>query len=221
MICISKLPQKTITQPQQSIMATKFFKIFRAGTHRAMAGQTITFSDKEVSDIATYYPLGVKKAPLVLGHPGSNGPALGVVLSLHEKHGALFASADSSDELTNLVRAKQCTGVSCAFVSKGDPLNPVPGMWSLKHVGFMVGGMQPAIKDLGALEFSEHVGAYMDASFVDLSGMTSEVSFAEAQQGGTPYQRNREALHYAALRTVAAHPEYSYFEAVSMFERRI
>lgn len=201
-------------------MATKFFKIFRAGTHRAMAGQTIAFSEKDVSDIAKYYPLGGKKAPLVLGHPGNDGPALGLVLSLHEKQGALFASADSSDELTSLVRAKQCAGVSCAFFTKNDPLNPVPGMWSLKHVGFMVGGMQPAIKDLGALEFSENVGAYLDASFVDLSGMGSEVSFAENQQGLTPYQRSREALHHAALRTVAAHPEYSYTEAVRMFERR-
>lgn len=201
-------------------MATKFFKIFRAGTHRTMAGQAIAFSEKEVSDIAKYYPLGGKKAPLVLGHPGNDGPALGMVLSLHEKRGALFASADSSDELTNLVRAKQCTGVSCKFFTKDDPLNPVPGMWSLRHVGFMVGGMQPSIKDLGALEFSEHVGAYLDSSFVDLSGMASEVSFAEAQQGITPYRRGREALHHAALHTVAAHPEFSYIEAVSMFERR-
>lgn len=200
-------------------MATKFFKIFRAGIHRAMAGQTIAFSQKEVSDIAKYYPLGGKKAPLVLGHPGNDSPTLGMVLSLYEKGGMLFATANASDDLTNLVRSKQCAGVSCAFFAKDDPMNPVPGMWSLKHVGFMVGGMKPAIKDLGALAFSEHVGACLDSSFLDLSGMGSEVSFAEAQQGATPYQRGREALHHAAKRTTAAHPELSYIDAVRLFER--
>ena len=199
-------------------MATKFFKIFRAGTHRAMSGQVLTYSQQDIAEIAKYYPLGGKTAPLVLGHPENDTPALGAVLRLHEKGGALFAEADASDELTGLVRAKKCAGVSIALYPKSDPRNPVPGLWSLKHVGFMVGGMQPAVKDLGIPQFAESMG--LDVAFVDITGMSSEVSFAEAQQGITAYQRSREALHHAALRTVAAHPEFSYYEAACMFERR-
>ena len=162
--------------------------------------------------------LAAKPPPLVLGHPESDTPALGAVLRLHEKGGALFAEADASDELTSLVRAKKCAGVSIALYPKSDPRNPVPGLWSLKHVGFMVGGMQPAVKDLGVPQFAESMG--LDAAFVDITGAGAEVSFAEAQQGPAAYQRGREALHRAALRTVAVHPEFSYYEAVRMFERR-
>lgn len=205
-------------------MATKFFKIFKVGTFTAMAGQTLSFSDQDIRDMATYYRLGRKFAPLVLGHPASNGPSLGTVLDLHDKGGALFAEADVSDELVNLVRAGSYTKVSASFFAKLSPNNPMPGAWSLRHVGFL-GACAPAVKGLGALGFSESVGgenynaSAVDASFVDLRGRGCEVSFSEYQGPMTDYQRGREQLHRAALRTVAANPEFSYIEAVRMFER--
>lgn len=204
-------------------MPTQFFKIFRAGTHTTSAGQTLTFSEEDVNAIAAAYPTLSKKAPLVLGHPLDDGPALGEVLGLHAKDGALFALADVSDELNDLVRTKQRTNVSCAFFSKGDPRSPGAGVWGLKHVGFL-DKTPPAVKGLGALEFSESVSGVgcVDASFclslVDLSGTGSEVSFSEAQQGITPMQKGREALHQVACRTAAAHPEFTYIDAVRIFE---
>lgn len=200
-------------------MTTQFFKIFRAGTHRAMNGKTLTFSPQEVSATARYYQPGGKKAPLVLGHPADDAPPLGLVLELHEKGGALFAAADASDALIQLVRDKKCAGVSCAFFAKDDPRNPVPGMWSLKHVGFMTDGMRPSIKDLGVPAFSEPVGDWLEASFSDLQSLAFDVSFSQAPQD-TAYQRGREALHRAALNTVAAHPGFTYLEAVTMLERQ-
>ena len=204
-------------------MPTQFFKIFRTGTHTTMAGQALTFAENDLSATAAAYPHMTKKAPLVLGHPADDGPALGTVLGLHYKDGALFALADASDELTGLVRAKKCVSVSCAFFPKDDPRNPAPGVWGLKHIGFL-GSQPPAVKGLGPLEFAEpidgvsYVNGSFGLSFVDLSGMGAEVSFSQMQQGITPMQKGREALHQVAQRTAAAHPEFSYIDAVRIFE---
>lgn len=207
-------------------MSTKFFKIFRSGNHKASSGDVFSYSDKDIRDMATYYPLAATRANLVLGHPLEDEKPLGTVLSLHEKSGGLFAEAEVSDLLTQIVRGNQCAGVSCAFFAKSDPKNPVPGAWSLKHVGFMVGGMKPSLKDLGELRFAESVGhggglgAEFRDGFMDLTGMGHEVSFAEAQRGITTYQRGRDALHEAAVRIATAHPEFCYLDVVRIFERR-
>lgn len=207
-------------------MPTQFFKIFKAGTHTTAAGRTLTFSEEDVNAIAAAYPILAKKAPLVLGHPLDDGPALGEVLGLHAKDGALFALADVSDELTDLVRTKQRINISCAFFSKGDPRSPASDVWGLKHVGFL-DKTPPAVKGLGALEFAESIDGVgcVDVSFglflVDLSGTGSEVSFSEAQHGITSMQKGRQALHQVACRTAAAHPEFSYIDAVRIFETGI
>ena len=205
-------------------MSIKFFKIFRAGTHTSMAGQTLSFSEQDVADIATFYPMVKKFAPLVLGHPVDDCPAYGMVTALRYKDGALFAEAEVNDELVDLVQKGRYGNVSASFFARGDSRNPVPGMWTLKHVGFL-GAAAPAVKGLGELNFAEsvssghYIGPGVGASFVGLRNRGSEVSFAEARgQRQSDYQRSREALHQAALRTVAAHPEFSYREAVRMFE---
>lgn len=196
-------------------MASKLFKIFRSGVHRAMSGVACEFSQKEVADIAMFYPLLKKKAPLVLGHPADDGPPLGSVTSLHEKDGTLFAEAEPLDVLVGLIRANQCAGVSIALHPKDSPHNPTPGVWSLKHVGFMVGGMKPAVKDLGIPQFSGPV--MWGAEFVNLTAL--QVAFSEASPRMDPHQSERWKLHESALHAVATCPELSYFEAVRILER--
>lgn len=135
-------------------MESKFFKIFRAGTHTSMSGQTITYTTGDLIATASAYSKTAKKVPLVLGHPPSNGPALGSVTALQVKDGALFAVADVSDELVQLVKNGRYGNVSAAFFAPANVDNPYPGVWSLRHVGFL-GAVQPGVKGLGPLEFSD------------------------------------------------------------------
>jgi len=45
------------------------------------------------------------------------------------------------------------------------------------------------------------------------------VNFSEAYRDDRPFLTRRENMHRAAQRIVAAHPEFSYIEAVRMLER--
>ncbi len=204
-------------------MASQFFKIFRSGTHTTMAGETLTFTTADVEKTARFYPASGKVAPLVLGHPADDQPVMGAVRALHAKGEALFAEADVSSALTDLVRKGRYLSVSAAFFRPAnDPRNPVPGVWSLRHVGFL-GAHPPAVKGLGPLQFAEHDAAMLtgDAlalAFMDLRGASGQVSFAEAAQGALPMARHREAMHRAAQRITTAHPEFTYVEAVRVLE---
>ena len=204
-------------------MATQFFKIFYAGTHTSTAGQALTFSEQDVAAMAAVYPMLAQKSPLVLGHPPEDGPAMGEVLGLHAKNGHLFALADVSEELEELVRSQQRKNISCAFFPKGDPRVPLADVWGLKHVGFL-DETPPAVKGLGPLEFAQSVigagsvGASFGLCMADLSVSGSEVSFSEVQQGMVSLKTGREALHQIASRTAAAHPDFSYVDAVRIFE---
>ncbi|WP_249415245.1 hypothetical protein [Enterobacter hormaechei] len=66
----------------------KTIEIFRAGTHTAMAGQEISFSDEDIDNMAVAYN-GYRRAgfgaPLCLGHPASNSPAYGETTGLISK----------------------------------------------------------------------------------------------------------------------------------------
>lgn len=204
-------------------MGTQFFKIFYAGTHTSASGQALTFSEQDIDAMAAVYPLLAKNAPLVLGHPPDDGPPLGEVLGLHAKKGVLFALASVSDELTELVRTNQRTSISCAFFQKGDPRAPLPNVWCLRHIGFL-DKTPPAVKGLGPLDFAESVvgvgcvNAAHFPSLLDSSGTDSEVSFSDAQQGVAPLKTGRDALHQIACRTAAVHPEFTYVDAVRIFE---
>lgn len=204
-------------------MAIKFFKFFRAGTHITQAGEKISFSEIDLSATAKFYPLATKKAPLVLGHPANDGPAMGTVISLVAKGDSLFAEADVSDELVNHVRARRYIERSAAFFRKDDPRNPTGGIWGLRHIGFL-GQQPPAVKGMGALNFAEpsmdlmYACAGVMSPMVDMYGASAQVCFAETIQGGPAYQQAREAMHKAINGLIAKYPEFCYIEAARMLE---
>lgn len=137
-------------------MATNpVIEIFKTGTHTPMAGGSLSFSPADLQRIAATYDPGAHDAPVVIGHPSSNGPAYGWVKGLRFDGTALKAELDKVDPaFAELVKEGRYRKVSASFYGPTSPHNPKPGAWYLRHVGFL-GAMPPAIKGLKEVAFSE------------------------------------------------------------------
>ena len=134
---------------------SKLLSIFRPGTHIDSAGNRLTFSENDVSAMAAAYNPELHKAPLVLGHPKDNSPAYGWTTALQFSEGSLQAVPDAvTAEFAQWVNEGHYRKISASFYSPGSPVNPVPGSFYLRHIGFF-GGTPPAIKGLPEPQFAE------------------------------------------------------------------
>ena len=123
-------------------------QIFKAGTHTASCGQTLTFSAADLEATAAAYDATAFSAPLVVGHPAIAEPAYGWVKALAHADGALEATPEQIDPaFADLVKAGRFKKISAAFFTPTAPNNPVPGVYYLRHVGFL-GAAAPAVKGL-------------------------------------------------------------------------
>jgi hypothetical protein len=129
--------------------------IFKAGRRTAMSGATLDFSEADLAATAAAYDPAKHEAPIVVGHPKLNGPAFGWISSVSAAGGDLEAKARAVDpEFAELVRAERYKKISASFFAPDSPSNPVPGVYYLRHVGFL-GATAPAVKGLRAVEFSD------------------------------------------------------------------
>ena len=105
---------------------------------------------------------------IVVGHPVTDGPAYGWVKALNFAAGGLEAEPDQVDPaFAEMVAAGRFKKISASFYPPESPKNPVPGVYYLRHVGFL-GAQPPAVKGLRAPSFAEGDEA-----------ITLEFSFAE------------------------------------------
>ena len=192
-------------------MTIKTFQIFRAGNHVAMNGRALSFSEDMVARMAGAYRESARKAVLTLGHPANDEPVLGVVRSLLERGAALYAVAEASQRLVDLVRSGAYRKVSASFIAPGGAGNPTPHTYYLKHVGFL-GASPPAVKGMAELAFGDPESAWQ------IEGDGLSVSFAEHRPSGNPpgcvLDRSRVPLHQAATEITKVIPGMSYREAV-------
>lgn len=138
---------------------------FKPGTHLAMNGAELAFAESDLAATAGAYNPALHEAPLVVGHPELDAPAYGWVRSLRFAAGALEAEPHQVDPaFADLVNRGAFKKLSAAFWSPDAPSNPVPGVFYLRHIGFL-GAAAPAVKGLrtpkfaggdeGVVEFSE------------------------------------------------------------------
>ena len=147
--------------------------IFRTGTHTAMDGATLTFGDADLIAMAAAYNPDRHEAPLVVGHPATDGPAYGWVKGLSLDGGVLYADPQQVDPaFADLVRAGRYKKISASFYPPGAAGNPAPGGYYLRHVGFL-GAQPPAVKGLKSAEFAGDDGA-----------VTVTVDFSETDSAG-------------------------------------
>lgn len=129
--------------------------IFRAGRHRTITGQTVEFSEADLAAIAAAYDTALHEAPLVIGHPKTDDPAMGWVSGLKCVGLRLEADFRQMDPaFAEAVEAGRYKHVSAAFYAPDSPHNPKPGGYYLRHVG-VLGAVPPAVKGLGPLSFAE------------------------------------------------------------------
>lgn len=129
-------------------------QIFKVGTHTASSGQTLTFSAADLAATAAAYNPATFEAPLVVGHPALDAPAYGWVKALAVVNGALEATPDQIDpQFAEWVEAGRYKKISAAFFTPQAPSNPVPGVYSLRHVGFL-GAAAPAVQGLRPAAFA-------------------------------------------------------------------
>lgn len=122
--------------------------IFRPGRHTYMQGATIDFGEGDLIATAKAYDPTRHEAPLVIGHPRADAPAWGWVGGLTADEGGLFATPRQLDPaFAEMVRAGRFKKVSASFYTPDSPHNPVPGVYYLRHVGFL-GAQPPAVKGL-------------------------------------------------------------------------
>ncbi|MDD5249649.1 MAG: hypothetical protein PHY45_11720 [Rhodocyclaceae bacterium] len=132
----------------------KPIQIFKPGRHTAMSGAVLDFTEADVVASAAAYDPAKFEAPLVVGHPKTDAPAYGWVKSVGVDGGVLFAQPDQVDPaFAEIVAAGRYKKISASFYAPNAPGNPVPGVYYLKHVGFL-GAAAPAVKGLRNAEFA-------------------------------------------------------------------
>ena len=133
----------------------KPLQIFKPGRHVAMSGAALEFSESDLQASASAYDPAKHEAPIVVGHPKADAPAYGWVKGLSFAEGGLEAAPHQvNPDFAELVAAGAFKKISASFYSPSSPQNPVPGVYYLRHVGFL-GAQPPAVKGMRAPEFAD------------------------------------------------------------------
>ncbi len=156
----------------------KALQIFRAGKHVASDGRVFTFTEADLKATVAAYDPALHEAPLVIGHPKSNDPAFGwtkaISFSAVGKTPLLIAEPHQvNPEFAELVNSGAFKKMSASFYAPDAPENPKPGVYYLRHIGFL-GAKPPAIKGLKSAEFGDNetgVIEFMDWSQRDIAGL--------------------------------------------------
>lgn len=146
----------------------KLLEIFRAGRHTDMAGRSLEFSESHLQASAEAYDPQLHEAPITVGHPEHNKPAYGWIKALEYADGKLQAEPHQVEpQFAEMVNAGRFKKRSASFYPPNHPSNPKPGVYYLKHVGFL-GAAAPGVKGL------------KDAAFAAGDDQCIEVEFSES-----------------------------------------
>jgi len=181
--------------------------ILKPGTFVDMRGTHVTFTRRDLEQVASSYDAVRDPAPLVVGHPAIDAPAYGWVGRVELVGDELRAHpSEVAPAFAEAVAAGRYRKVSPQLYPPGANANPKPGSWYLQHVGFL-GGAAPAIKGLGTVAFSQAA----EASAVAI--VPPFVSFAAP--AGYVVDQQHEPLHARARQLVTDNPGLSIWDAFS------
>ncbi len=163
--------------------------IFQAGTHQPMAGEPITITAADVAALAAAYDPARHEAPLVVGHPRHDEPAYGWVERVTARDGGLYVDAKDVDpEFAEIVRAGRYRKISASLYPPGAGGNPTPGVWALRHVGFL-GAMPPAVKGLRPVTLADGEAGFV--TFAAGDGSMAALDLSERGRVTALYENRR------------------------------
>jgi len=145
------------------------FEIFKPGAHTSAGGAALTFSEADLEATVRAYDPAKHEAPIVVGHPKDNHPAYGWVSKLDFAEGVMVVEPKEVDpDFAEMVQAGRFKKRSASFYAPDAKANPVPGVYYLRHVGFL-GAQPPAVKGLKDVAFAEDDGVveFADAWMID------------------------------------------------------
>lgn len=120
-----------------------------------MNGVRFDFSEADLAATVKAYDPALHEAPLVIGHPKHDAPAAGWVKSLTGDAQGLNAEPQQVDPaFSELLAKKSFKKISASFYHPDAANNPVPGVYYLRHVGFL-GAQPPAVKGLRPIELAD------------------------------------------------------------------
>ena len=147
-----------------------------------MSGATIDFSAADLDAAASAYNPAIYQAPIVVGHPSVDAPAYGWVAGLAAEAGDLYALPDQVEaQFADLVSEGRYKKVSASWFPPTHPRNPVPGVFYLKHLGFL-GATAPAVSGLKPVEFSDDDAACVTVEFAMADGWTVKNLFRRLRE---------------------------------------
>lgn len=205
---------------------TRVIKIFRAGRHTAMDGRAFDYPVQALEFCCSAYNAlntPTPRAPLVLGHPEVNWPTYGTVKRLSVLDGAMYAEAEMSPELVQLVAHGHYKNVSASFDGVTHKLGGAVEFMALRHVGFL-GAMPPAIKGLGPVTVDGNHGRVLtygeevDALPMDFAEERDTPPPAVDWAPG-PMSDEGAASHRLAVEYQRAIPSLSYWGAMAVAHR--
>lgn len=169
--------------------------LFRAGTYTDMHGREITISAPELAASAAAYDPALHQAPIVVGHPKHNAPAFGWLASLTASGDDLEGDPVEVDpQFAEAVRAGRYKTRSASFWPPSHPDNPAPGVWYLRHLGFL-GGVAPAVKGLRGADLAEDDAQTIT---IDFSGERPTDPEAQMPESTPSTQEQAPAVDLAA-----------------------
>ena len=150
------MTQAAANPPAKATTLPAGIEIFAAGTRTADDGSVHTITEADLAASVAAYDPAVHEAPHTVGHPKHNAPAYGWISRLAVENGVLRIAENKQVEpqFAEMVDAGRVKKRSASFYHPTDPTNPKPGVWYLRHVGWL-GAQPPAVKGLKDVQFSE------------------------------------------------------------------
>ncbi|SDB03922.1 Mu-like prophage I protein [Desulfonatronum thiosulfatophilum] len=131
-----------------------WINIARVGKFRAMNGEDVDLTPERLDKIASSYDPAKRQAPLVFGHPETNGPAFGWADQVRRVGDVLQAKLGNvSDQVRRVVEQGLYRYVSMSLFPDG----------GLRHIG-LLGATPPAIDGLGEVSFADEAGMTINFS---------------------------------------------------------
>jgi hypothetical protein len=191
-------------------------EIFKYGQHTDSNGRQWQFSREEMEASVAAYDPAVFAAPLVVGHPSLQDPAYGWVDSIELDGELVKARPDRVEpQFAAMVNEGRFPKISASWWPPKHPSNPKPGVWYLRHVGFL-GAAAPAIPGLKPASFSSEEDGLVTVEFAasDLDSRSTLADLVRRMRDWMLAQFGQEAADRVVPDYLAREAEQAQREAV-------